>query len=123
MGTIDDDGVGIGDVDAVFDNRRGEQHIIVVVGEVENDLFEFFWLHLSMSDGHTGIRDILMDHIGNLLQLTDAVVHEIDLPIARHLEVDGISDNLCTESMYLRLNGIAVGGRCLNDAEVTSPDE
>ena len=64
-----------------------------------------------------------MDHIGNLLQLTDAVVHEIDLPIARHLEVDSISDNLCTESMYFSLNGIAVGGRCLNDAKVTSPDE
>ena len=94
MGTIDDDGVGIGDIDTVLNDGGGEQHVVIVVGEVEDDLFEFLGLHLSMTNGNTGIGDVLMDHIGYLLQLTDAVVNEIDLTIARHLKVDGIGNDL-----------------------------
>ena len=94
MGAIDNDGVGIGDINTVLDDGGREQHIVVIVGEVEDNLFQFLRFHLSMTNGDTGIRDILMNHIGNLLQLTDAVVDKIDLSVARHLEVNGIDDNL-----------------------------
>ena len=120
MGTIDDDGIGIGDVDTILDDGGGEQHIVVVVGEIEDDILEFAWLHLSMTNGHTGIGDVLMNEVGYLLQLTDTIIDEVDLTIARHLEIDGIGDDLCAKGMYLSLNGIAVGRRRLDDTEVAS---
>ena len=61
MGTVDDDRIGIGDIDTILDNSGGEQHVVVVVGEVEDDLFKLIGLHLSVSDGHTSIGDVLMD--------------------------------------------------------------
>ena len=123
MGCIDDDGIGIGDIDTVLHNGCGEQHVIVIIREVEHNLLQFFRLHLSMSDGDTGIGDILMDHLGNMRQVTNTVVHKIDLTITRHLEVDSIRYYLCPESMNLRLYRIAVWRRRLDDTEVTGSDE
>ena len=123
MSRIDNNGVGIRDIDTILDDGRREQHVIVVVGEVEDDLLEFLRFHLSMSDSHTGIRDIFMDHLRDMGQVADAIVHEIDLSVARHLEVDGISDDLSPKGMNLRLDGIAVRGRCLDDTEVTGADQ
>ena len=118
MGTIDDDGVGVGDIDAVLHDGGREQHVVVVVREVEHYLLELLGLHLSVTNGDAAVGDVLMNHLGNLVQLVDAVIDEIDLSVAAHLEVDGIGDDLCREGMYLCLNGIAVGWRRLDDTQV-----
>ena len=76
-----------------------------------------------MSDSHTGIWDVFMDHLRDVGEVADAVVDKVNLSVTRHLEVDGIGDNLGAESVNLRLDGIAVGGRCLDDTEVTGSDE
>ena len=123
MGTVDDNGIGIRNIDAVLNNCRRQQHIVVVVREVEHNLLQLLRLHLSVSDGDTGIRDVFMNHLGDMRQIADTVVDEIDLSIARHLEIDGICDDLRAKGMYLRLNGIAIGRRCLDDTQVTGTDE
>ena len=123
MGTIDDDGIGIGNINTVLNYSCGEEYVVIVVRKVENNLFKIFRFHLSMTDGDAGVRDILMNHFCNMCQIADAVVHEIDLSIARHLEINGIGNNLRTEGMDLSLDGISVRRRCLNDAEVTGTDK
>ena len=64
-----------------------------------------------------------MNHLGNVLQVADAVVDEIDLPVARHLEVDGIGNDFGSEGVNLRLDGISVRRRRLYDAQVAGTDE
>ena len=123
MGPVDDDGVGIGDVDTILDDGRREQHVVVVVREVEHNLLQFLGFHLSMTNGHTGIGDMGMDHLGNMGEVADAIVHEIHLPIARHFEINGIGNDLCTKGMYLCLNGIAIGWGRLDDAQVACAHE
>ena len=113
MSRIDNDGVGIRDIDTILDDGSREQHVVVVVGEIEDDLLEFLRFHLSMSDSHTGIRDIFMDHLRDVREIADTIIDKVNLPIARHLEVDGIGDDLGAEGVNLRLDGIAVRGRCL----------
>ena len=76
-----------------------------------------------MPDGYTGIRNMIMNHLSDMGEVADAVVDEIYLSVARHLEVDSIDDDLCAEGVYLRLDGITVGRRRLNDTEVTGSDE
>ena len=123
MGSVDDDGVGIGDVDTILDDGGREQHVVVVVREVEDDLLEFLGFHLSMTNGHAGIGDMGMDHLGDMGEVADAIVHEIHLSVARHLEVDGIGDDLCPKGVDLCLDGVTVGRRCLDNAEVAGSDE
>ena len=64
-----------------------------------------------------------MNHLGDMGQVADAVVHKVDLSVARHLEVDSIGDDLRTKGVDLRLDGIAVGRRRLDDTEVAGTDE
>ena len=72
-----------------------------------------------MTHGDTGIRDIFADEFLDALQVVDARIDEIHLSVARHLKIDGVGNHLCTKGMYLGLNGIAVRGRRLDDAQVT----
>ena len=76
-----------------------------------------------MSDGDTGIRDVFMNHLGDMRQIADTVVDEIDLSVARHLEIDSICDDLRAEGMYFCLNRIAIGRWCLDDTQVASTDK
>ena len=115
---VDDDGIGVGDVDTILDDGGREEYVVVVVGEVEDNLLEFLGLHLSVTDGDAAVGDVLMDHLGDMGEVADAVVDEIDLSVATHLEVDGIGDNLGREGMYLCLNRIAVGRGRLDDTQV-----
>ena len=123
MGTIDDNRVGIRNIDTVLYNCRREQHIVVVVLEVKDNLFQFFGFHLSVSHSNTCIRHILLNHLFDTRQIADAGINEIHLSITRHLEIDGIGNNLRTKGMYLCLNRIAVGRRGLNDTQVTCPHQ
>ena len=76
-----------------------------------------------MADGDTGVGDILMDHFSDVGKVADAVVDEINLTVSRHLEIDGVGDDLCTKGVNLRLDGITVRGRRLDDTEITGSDE
>ena len=123
LGTINDDGVGIRNVDAVFDDGGREQHIVVVIREIEDNLFQFLRFHLSMTYGYAGIRDILVDHLCDMGEIVDAIIHEIHLAVARHLKVNGISNNLSPKGVDLRLDRIAVGRRRLYDTQVAGTDQ
>ena len=123
MRTIDNDGVGIGNINAVLDNSRREQHVIVIFGEAQHRLFHFLGLHLSVPDGDTAVGDIFLNHLSEMRQVADTVVDEVNLPIARHLEIDGFDDDLWREGVNLRLDRIAIGRRCLDDAEITGSEE
>ena len=123
MGTIDNDGIGIGDINTVLDDGGREQHIVVIVGEVEDNLFQFLWFHLSVTYCNTGIGHILLYYLGYVFKIGNAIVDKVNLTITRHLKVDGIGDDLSSEGMDFRLDGIAVGGRCLNDTEIAGAHE
>src|SRR5207342_2996633 len=50
VGAVDDDRIGVGDVDARLDDRRAEQHVEALLVEVEHDAFEFALGHLPVGD-------------------------------------------------------------------------
>ena len=119
MCIIDDDGVGIRDIDTVLHDGCGEQHVIVVVDEPHNDFLQFLGFHLSMSDGHSSIRHILLNEQRQFRQVTDPVVDEEHLSVTAHLELNGLSNDLTVEGMHLGMDGIAVGRWCLDNTHVT----
>ena len=68
LGIVDHDGVHVGHVNAALDDSGGDEHIVVVIGKVENDLLQFFAVHASVSHTHSGIRNMLVDHSHQLGQ-------------------------------------------------------
>ena len=123
MCRVDDDGVGVGNVDAVFHDGRREQHVVVVVREVEHYLLQLLGLHLSVAHSHAAVWHVLQYHVFQLPQIIDAVVDKEHLSVAAHLEVNGIGDDLCREGVYLRLYGVTVWRWSLYDAQVACADE
>ena len=118
VGAIDDDGVGIGNIDAVLHDGRRQQHVVLIVLEVDDDLFQFLRFHLSVTNSDACIGNVFANQVLDGPQVIDARIDKIDLSVARHLEIDGVGNDLCTKGVYLGLNGIAIGGRCLDDAQV-----
>ena len=120
---VDNDGVGVRNVNAIFHYCRREQHVVVVVSKSKYDFLQFLRLHLPVADGDAHVRHILDYHVSNALKVAYSVVDEIDLSVSAHLEIYGIGNYLLSESVYLRLNRIAVGRRCLYHAHVPCSDK
>ena len=120
VGVVDDDGVGVAYVDAVLDDGRREQHVVVVVHEADENLLKLLGRHLSVSDSHTRVGHVFLYERSNLGQVADAVVDEEHLSVARHLEVDGVGYYLMSVHAQFGLHGVAVGRRRAHDAHVAS---
>ena len=71
-----------------------------------------------MPHSHTGIGDFPSHEGFYLVDILDAVVDEEDLPVATHLEVYRLADNIRIEAFHLGLHRIAVGRRRGDAAQV-----
>jgi len=115
--------IGIGDVKARFDDGGADENVVLVVGIVEDELLHDVRFHLAVGRGDACVGDKLGDTGREFGQLRNLVVDDEDLSVARQLEVDGLLDDSIVETMDLGLDGVAVGGRGSDDAEVASSHE
>ena len=118
VGIIDDDGVGIGYVDAVFYYRGRDKHVVFVVYETDNDFLQFFGLHLSVSYCNAAVGDVTLYYLTHLFEGGNAVADEINLSVSGHLEVDGVGNELCGECCHLRVDRLTVGWGSTHDTHV-----
>ena len=93
IGAIDDDGVGVRDVEAVLDDGRREQHVVLVRDEVDHHALELFFAHLPVGDGHARLGHEPRDQVAERVDRLDAVVDEVDLAAALHLGADRARDD------------------------------
>ena len=118
MGIVDDNGVDVGHIDAVLDDGGGYEHIVVVIGEVDNHLLEVLGLHLAMAHHHAGVGHYAMHHILEMREAIDVIVNDKHLPVARHLEIDGFAQYIIIECIHRGEYGVAVGRRGVESAQV-----
>ena len=118
LGVVDDDRIGVGNVDAVLDDGRRHQHVEFPVDEVHDEFLQLLGRHLAVPDGHTGLRAEARDQPLEGRQVLDAVVDEIDLAAAGEFRLDGIADDLLREDVRLGEDRLAVGRRGRNDGQV-----
>src|SRR5206468_1562618 len=93
VGAINDDGVGVGDVQATLDDRSGKQHIGFAIDELGHDLFEIVTVHLAVADNDAGARQERAKLMGNRFNGQDAVVQEEDLATAVKLALNGVAND------------------------------
>ena len=94
-----------------------------MIDKAHDNLLQLFRLHLPVTDGYAAIGYVFPDDIGNMVQSLDVIVDKEDLTVARHLKVDGISNDFAAELCQFRLYGIAVGRRSAHDAHVACPHQ
>ncbi len=123
VGAVDDDGVGEGDVEAVLDDGGGDEDVVLVVHEGEHDAFELGLGELTVTDDDAGGGDELADEGGELVDVFDAVVDEVDLAAAFELHFDRGADELFVVLGDDGLDGHAVFGRGLDDGHVAEAEE
>ena len=123
VGAVDEDGVGVGDVDAGLDDGGGEEDVGLVVDEGVHDVLEVVLFHLAVADEDAGFGDeffeLFVDHLDGL----DAVVEEEDLAAAFHLAAYGIADDAFVVGGDGGGDGEAVGGRGVDGGHVARAHE
>ena len=90
LGLVNDDGVGIGNVEPRFDDVGGYQHVITPVDEIEEDVFELVAFHLAVTYANAHARTQLANHGGHVLDVAHPVVYKKYLSATVYLKIDGI---------------------------------
>ena len=115
---INNNGVGVGDVQTRFHDGGAEQHVIVAVDEAEHNVLKFSAFHLAVGHGDAHARHVFQDEVVYIHNVLDAVVDEEHLTVAGKFKLYGIADEFPVEAAKLGLHGIAVGRRRGDDAQI-----
>ena len=111
LGIVNDDRVRVRHVHSRFDDRSGYQHVELPVNEVHHQLFELLRVHLPVPDANARFRAQLPHEAFDVADRLDAVVDEIDLPVAGELVSDRFADDLLVEQVALGGDRLAVRRR------------
>ena len=79
---VDDDGVGVRDVEPAFNDGRADQDVDFPCDEAFHDGLQFVRIHLTMSDIDARVRAKVGDLVAHALNALDAVVQEENLTLA-----------------------------------------
>ena len=85
IGAVDNDGVGVGDVQSRFDDRRADQHVHMLVDEVVHHDLQLALLHLAVSDRDLGFGHQRAQMARHVVDVLDPVVDEEHLAAAVEL--------------------------------------
>ena len=109
VGALDDDGVGVGDVDAVFDDGGADQHIDPAVVEVAHHPFDLPLAHLAVADTDSGLGDQRLHRVGGLVDGAHLVVDVEDLAAAHQLPVQRFANDVVALLMHEGVDGQPLG--------------
>ena len=115
--------LAFGNVEAVLDDRRRQQHVELARDEVEHRALERVLAHLPVADDDPRFRHEPLDQVADREDRLDAVVDEVHLPAARQLVADRAADDLLIELDDVGLNRQAILRRRLDDRHVADADE
>ena len=69
VGLVDEDGVGVGDVQAALDDRRRQQDVEAMGHEVQHDPLQLVLGHLAVGDADAGLGHDLAEPLGERLDI------------------------------------------------------
>ena len=119
VGIVDDDCIRVGDINAVLDDARRKQDVIMSLVKVHHDLLQNILAHLSVRGGNTCLRYNLQQVLAHPVDALHAVIDKVDLPAARQFTLDRAAHHGITALHDVGLHGETLGGRRLDDAHIT----
>ncbi len=119
VGALDDERVHGGQVEPRFDDRGGDEHVVLPVPEVEHHLFQLAFAHPTVGDRNPRIGHQAPQPLDGEVDRLDPVVHVEDLALAQHLSSDRRRDRALVEGSHVRENRMPVLGRGADVADLT----
>ena len=92
IGIIDEDGIGVGDIESALDDRGCEENISAMLDKIQHDLFQPILWHLPVSDDDAGFGDNPLESGGDMMHVLDTVIDKENLAIAVEFPKDGVSN-------------------------------
>ena len=123
VGPVDKDRVGVGNVQPVFDDRGGDQHIDFSFGKPYHHLLHLPLGHLPMSNRHHRLWHQMADPVGQDVNVAHPVVDHKNLPPAVQLTLDRLFDQDLVVFRQHRMDRLAFLGRRVDGAHVPDPAE
>ena len=123
MCIVDEDGVGVGDVEARLDDRRSYQHVELAADEAQHHRLQLFPFHLTVGHTDADVGHDLADLLRHLVDVVHAVVDKEDLSAPVQLILDALADDLLVETVQLGDDGMTVGRRRVDDGQVARSHE
>ena len=124
LGVFDDDGVGQRNVEAVFDDGGGDEHVVFVAHEAQQHALQFRPRPSARGPrrcGRCGTSSWIAG--GAREDGIDAVVDEVDLAAAAQLLLDGGADQVRIEMRDHGVDRQAILGRRLDHAHVADAQQ
>ena len=118
VSVLDDQGVGVGDIQTSFNDGGAHQHLNVPLCHGLHHIPQSILPHLSVGNRHGDSGNPFADGPGALVNGIGAVVQVIDLPPPLHLPADGIVQNGVVVLQHKGLHRIAVGGGFLQGGHI-----
>ena len=123
VGVVNDDGIGIGYVQAVFDQARTEEDVVFAFIEIEHDRFQQAPGHLAVGDADGHIRQEGLEFVFHLFDGRNAVVDEEDLAAPPFFAHNGIADDAGVVFGHIGLDRETVCRRRFDDAHFPQVDQ
>ena len=123
LGPVDQDRVGVGDIQAIFNDGGGNQHIIFTFGEGKHGIFQRALSHLPMRHNNAGRGDEMLNAISQILETADFVIDHKDLAIAVNLALHRLAHQGFIKFGKHGMDGQALLGWRMNGAHVTDATE
>ncbi len=120
---IDKNGVGVGNIEAAFDDRGRHQNIDLAADELGHGFFKLMFAHLAMADGDPCLGHDALQRGGDFADIVDTVVDEINLALPVELTQKGMADELPVEANDARFDGEASLRRRLQVADVADAQQ
>ena len=118
VGPVNNHRVGIGNIQAAFDDRGRDEHIRITRHEGPHDQFEFVFAHLTMPDRDPRALDRAADALGDALDGLHAIVQEINLAAPSEFALDGVAKYSFIIGADEGFNRLAVGRRRFDKGHV-----
>ncbi len=90
---VDENRVGVGNIQSAFDDRRADQNVRLMPDEFQHHVFQLALGHLAVADDDPRIGHQLEDFIRHFRDVVNPVVDEIDLPLAIQLAHDRLLES------------------------------
>ena len=120
---VDDDGVGVRNVEAVLDDCRRQQDVVLPLDEAEHRALELVLGHLAVADDDLRVGHQALQQVTDREDRFHPVVDEIDLSAARHFVSHRARDDGRVELDDIRLDRESILRRRLDDRHVANADE
>src|SRR5262249_51138499 len=112
---VDDDRIGVWYIQTTFDDCRGNQNVRLAADKALHHIFQFLFVHLTMTDVDPRARTKNLNPFSNPFDCLHSIVEKINLPVAMTIALNRVAYDPFVVSTNHRFNWQSIGWRRLND--------